>query len=451
MITAVLKDERKSPVWLKSGYGSAEVGLTAMEIMLQVYLLELYLRAGLDPLWAGAALALAVIWDAISDPLMGWISDRTPARNSRGKRLPYLILGIPISMLAFVFLFSPAQGGTDLELGVRLLCWYLILNTAVTLIIVPYLALINDLAKDAQERSEYFGWRLVFSGLGLIVGLSIPPIVAALAGQDVDELGTAGMLENRSSSAYWLAIALGVFVLLAVAAVWKRSGNSQAESSPVQMLSVLRVCIRSKAFLVVIGTFVFISIGRAVNASLALIFYKGTLGFSDSQVAVALIGLSVVVMIATPVWVWMGKRWNKGRCCVWGSLGLSILTAVAYPLLPPQSMVPVAIVVILGGLSVASVVLLESLFSDVIESDSRENDMSLTGSYYGLWRLTTKFARAIGLAVSGVFLWFIGYQEGVLEQESGVYQSVAWAFGPGVAIFFGLGTYLLWRGVRANR
>ncbi|EDY81208.1 hypothetical protein VDG1235_825 [Verrucomicrobiia bacterium DG1235] len=439
--------------WLKSGYGSAEIGLTAVEVMLQVYLLELYVSAGLNPIWAGGALAIAVIWDAVSDPVMGVVSDRTRSISSRGKRLPYMALGVPLVAVAFVFLYSPSEGTDELALFGRLLVWYLVLNTGMTLVIVPYLSLINDLAKGTADRAGFFGWRLFFSGAGLIVGLSIPAVLASRAASGSSDSDTAFLLANRSEAATWIAIVCSLATLLAMGLVWKRSGRAKAlvlsEKGP-SFFRMGRSAWRSRAFRYILLAFVFISLGRAVNASLALIFYKGTLRFSDEQVAVALIGLSLTVMAATPIWVGLARRFGKRRLSVGGSGVLAVLTAVAYPLMPPEAIGPVVFVVVAGGGAASSVVLLEALFSDVVEEDGRRLQQSLTGSYYGLWRMATKIARAGGLAVSGLFLGVIGYEKGNAEQAEGVLRSVAWAFGPGVAVFFGIGTWLLWREWRRN-
>ncbi|MDQ8187024.1 MFS transporter [Pelagicoccus sp. SDUM812002] len=441
------KGGAKASQWLKSGYGSAEVGLVSMEVMLQVYLLELYVSAGLSPAWAGTALALAVVWDAVSDPVMGVLSDRTSASSARGKRLWYVLLGSPFMAVAFVYLFSPSATGGERSLFWQLLIWYLLLNTAITMVVVPYLALINDLSKDPKDRAGFFGWRLVFSGAGLIVGLAIPPLVAHYAGSSLESGKRQALLENRSESALWISGAGLLATVLAVATVWRAAGNARADTfaGGSKILDAFKSAMSSRGFRMVVAAFVCIAMGRAVNGSLALIFYKGTLQFTDQQVAMALIGLSLTVMAATPLWVRFGDKLGKLRLSVYGSLGLTVLTAVAYPLMPPQSVGPVLFVVVAGGVVASSVVLLEALFSDVVQDDGDASQLSLSGAYYGLWRTATKMARAGGLAVSGLFLWMIGFEEGGGPQTEEVYRSVAWAFGPGVALFFAAGTWVLWQ------
>jgi len=447
MTCAIETAREKTGGLLKAGYGSAEIGLTAVEVLLQVYLLEFYVSVGLDPFAAGAALALAVVWDAISDPLMGVASDRMPGRSSRGKRLLFVGIGAPLTAIAFVFLFQPDAASGSQALFFHLLLWYLLLNTAMTLVIVPYLAMINDLAGDAEDRAAFFGWRLVFSGAGLIFGLSIPILAARQAGVDLESADAAAFSSNRADSAKWAAGILLMATVVAILSVWKASGMRavQEDTAKLGPASLLRLAWSSLSFRLVVGAFVAISMGRAINGSLVRIFYKGTLRFSEEQVAAALVGLSLTVMAATPLWVWLARRYSKRSLCLWGSVALAVLTAVVYPLMPPEAVGPLVFVVLAGGVAASSVVLLESLFSDVVESDAQSAGASLAGSYYGLWRMATKLARALGLAVSGFLLSAIGYEKGEQSQSEQVYRLVAWGFGPGVAVFFAIGVWLLWR------
>ena len=88
------------------GYGTADLGIAAVESVVQLYLLKFYSEVvGLAATWVGVALAIAMVWDAISDPLMGGISDRTSYRD--GRRRPYFVPGSILLALTFFFLFNP--------------------------------------------------------------------------------------------------------------------------------------------------------------------------------------------------------------------------------------------------------------------------------------------------------------------------------------------------------
>lgn len=430
----------------KTGFGLAEIGISAIELMLQIYLLELYLQAGLNSALAGLALAIAIAWDAVSDPLMGVISDRTPAKTAQGKRLPYFWIGSIALGLSFATLFAPPSGADQVALFFRLLLWYAILNTALTLVAVPHLAIINDLTKRESDRATLFSWRLAYGGLGLMVGLLIPTLLSNQLAQDAAYSETELVLATRSQAGIWLgalAVAACSITALSVRRRLSERPASDVSQSGYSFRRVLGAAIRSPAFIWLVAGFVSISIGRAFNSSLALIYYKTRLYLSDPQIGIILVVLTVAMLLAIPFWLRLSRRVEKSKLCIGSIAALSFLSAFVYLIFPRETLWPVLIFAAVGGALIGTIALLESLFSDTVEADSKQADLDLSGAYYGLWRMVTKIARAVGIAVAGAFLSLIGYQEGAAQQPDGVGLWVAIAFGPGVAFFFGLGAYFI--------
>lgn len=435
---------------IKAGYGVAEIGISGIELMLQVYLLELYLRVGLSPLWAGVALTLAVAWDAVSDPLMGALSDRAGKGGSANRRRLFsMLLGSVFLAVAFIALFSPQEGSSQGLLFAYLLCWYLVLNTALTMVGVPHLALINDLASSKEERADLFGWRLAMGGVGLLLGLSLPSLVAAAWHGASADSGVEQYLRNRSVVGWALGLVGTAGCALTVAIVWKRLMKVEAkfpsDVSTMAFFEGIKLVVSSRVFRVILIGFAFISVGRALNASLALIFYKVTLVFDEAKVGAMLLALSLSIMAATPVWIALSRRYSKGNLCIGGIVLLAVLGSIVYPLFPEKLLWPVLAFAIVGGFLVASVVLLESLLSDVVEKGQRDFGGNLAGASYGLWRMVMKISQAVGISITALFLYIVGYEQGVVGQSQLVARSVAWAYGPGVALFFLAGAYSVWR------
>jgi Na+/melibiose symporter-like transporter len=433
----------------KSGFGLAEIGLSAVELMLQIYLLELYVVAGLSPLFAGLALALAVLWDAVSDPLMGIISDQTKAKTAVGKRLPYFFVGSALMGVAFAFLFNPLATSDQWSLFLYLLGMYLLLNTSLTLVGVPHLAMVNDLSESKNERTDLFSWRLVCGALGLLLGLSVPLAITSALPREGLEVSQSLLLENRRVAGLVIGTAATLLSVLTGLAVWKSLGTVRsallgAETNRFSLVH-LTMAFKSRGFILVTASFAFIALGRAFNSSLALFYYKFRLGFSEKQVGSLLLVLTLVIMVSVPIWLKLSRWYEKRLLCIWGILLLTSLTTIAYPFLPHGELLPVLIVAALGGSLVACVALLESLFSDVVEEEEIQNRLQLSGVYYGLWKMVTKISRAMGLVASGLLLSGIGFIEGATEQTVAVQRGIAWAFGPGVAVFFGLSAWCIYR------
>jgi len=253
------------PVRVKAGYGSAELGLTGIEVVIQIVLLKLYTEVvGLNANLAGLTLAGAVVWDAVVDPVVGAISDRT--RTTRqGKRRPFIAFGTPALSLAFLLLLSPPVLASQLGKAVFLFVAYALVNTTIALATVPHSALAGELSGDPVERTELFAWRFMFSNLGLVSAAVILAVV------DPDADPGARMAYSP------VALALGaVAVATAVVTLWATRGRDVPSMEPPASLGVLArgllSVLRTRPFLPLFAAFVIASIGRTVNASVALFY-----------------------------------------------------------------------------------------------------------------------------------------------------------------------------------
>ena len=435
----------------KAGYGTASIGLGAVELTLQVYLLELYILAGLKPSLAGLAIAVAVFWDAVSDPLMGIISDRTSSDSLLGRRVPYLLMGAVLLGSGFSFLFSPETGDSQTSLFNQLLVWYLVVNTAMTLYSVPYLALINDVSAGENERASFFGWRIVLGSIGLLVGIGLP----AYFSPDNPQPSIEELLSSRATTGIALGIVAGVGCIFSAITILKflrghTDRRKSIPSAPYNTGAVFKQALASPLFRYMAFGFVAIAIGRSFNSSLALPYYRSTLKFTEEQFGLTILTLTIFIIASAPIWVRLANRFAKTTLFLSAVAVLAILSSIAYPSIPPKAISWVILVASIGGILVSSIVLLDSLFSDFVESEKESQSRDVSGAYYGIWRMLSKVARALGIACSGLLLSAIGYEEGSLSQDYSTERAIAWAFGPGVAFFLAAGVFLISR-TRQNR
>ena len=187
------------------GYAMADVGINAVETALRLYLLIYYTdRIGLRADLAGLALALGLLWDAVTDPVMGAISDRT-AHSRHGRRI-YVLLGGVLLALAIVLLFHPPELEGHWSRFAWLLFAFCFLNTALTIINVPHMAMAGEMTVDPHERSVLFGWRFACMNFGAVLAAALP--VVLLSGPDertVSAMGTFSLLVGAivMGSATW--------------------------------------------------------------------------------------------------------------------------------------------------------------------------------------------------------------------------------------------------------
>ncbi|MCD8481396.1 MAG: MFS transporter [Verrucomicrobia bacterium] len=423
----------------KAAYGSADFGMSAAELLVQFYLFEFYTSVlGLSPLLTGLALGIAVLWDAVSDPLMGMICDRT--RSSWGRFVPYLALGGLALPLTLFMLFNPPEIAQQAGLFAWLLCSYLLLNTAMTILGVPHMALGASLSADTHERTEIFGWKLIFGTLGLFLGILAPLVVATLYGMDVTQTEDLG--RSRGAAALLVGFSIVLTVALTLFSVARRSVTlSEEQQAPIFTWQTLidegKAILTNRFFLPLLMAFVLVAIARAMNATLALPFYKFTLELTEAEIQKWVLGVfSICILLSAAVWTVLGRRYGKKWPAFSGLLTLGLLTVIAYPLFPPGQLVGPLIAAVIGGLAVGAIILFESLVTDVAARDRNQGAWHREGMYFGFWRMGQKLARSVGLILVALVTHWIGLDVDAVRQTEETARRLAWVFGPGVGSFF---------------
>lgn len=429
------------PRTAKAGYGTADFGMSAAELLIQLYLFEFYTTVlGLSPLLTGLALGLAVLWDAVSDPVMGLICDRT--RSRWGRFVPYLVTGAIALPIALFMLFNPPGLVQQASLFGWLLLSYLLVNTAMTLLGVPHMALGATLSADTHERTEIYGWKLFFGTVGLFLGILAPLWVAVAAGLDVanvDDLGT-----SRGFAAALVGFAVLLSAAVTVLSVVRQSqGRALQQPAPGQLFTFSlmvregRAILRNRYFLPLLTAFVLVAIARAMNATLALPFYKFSLQLSEAQVQKWILGLfTLCILLSAVVWTRLGRRFGKKWPAFSGLMILGVLTVVAYPLFPPGQLSGPLIAAVIGGFAVGAIILFESLVTDVAARDRNQGVGNREGLYFGFWRMAQKIARSVGLVLVAILSQWIGLDVDAAGQSELTARRLAWVFGPGVGLFF---------------
>ena len=151
-------------------FGSASIGITAMAFVNSLYLFKYSTDVLLiAPGVMGLLYGISRIWDAISDPLIGRLSDRTKSRF--GRRRSWIFASIPATSAAFIMLWAPPAALGPFALAVWLGAALLLFSTAQTMFSVPHYALGVEMTDAYHERTRVFGIRQLMGGLGLITGL----------------------------------------------------------------------------------------------------------------------------------------------------------------------------------------------------------------------------------------------------------------------------------------
>lgn len=425
----------------KIGYGIAQLGVSGVEFAIRIHLLLFYTDvAGLRADLAGYAVAIGVIWDAITDPFMGSLSDHT--KTSWGKRRPYILFGGIALAAAYILLFSPPNFQSQEGKFVFLLISYILLNTAMTVIAVPLYALGGELTEDSHERNEVYGWLMFFFGMGTILGVVLPSL--ALGNLDMEKASLAEKAQAYSLASVYLAIVLVLSSTLTFLSTKNRDlpYTNKPTISPKEFFLSLGSVLKNKIFFPFFLSYFVGMVGIGLNGVTALYYYHYRLGLSRWQSDWIIGAFMGLIMVSLPFWIWMANHFGKKKPAFWGGFLLGCLITLAYLFLPPHHFWPPMTIAMIAGVLGGASVLFYSLVPDIVDYDEAITGEHREGLYFGVLNMGIKMSRALSIALAGNLLSWIGFVPNA-EQTPEVSTRLAWIFGPGVGSFIMAGALLL--------
>lgn len=405
-------------------YGLAELGPASVDIFLKVYLL-LYFNVilGLSPTLTSFAIGLGVLWDALLDPWIGVYSDRYYKRQGHRKLLIYL--SIVLMVILFLALWRVPNIG---QWGTFIVLFFLssLLNSAISLFSVPYIAIANDIEADNERRKAWIGWRLAFFNIGSFIGLVVPAYYLTRKGISSDP-----SLPYKESTVI-LSVILALCTVLSVYFVYRRqkfkTEQSKSESS-VQLMQL----VRDRKFLQMMLSYFVVNCGLGLNSALALYYYKDYLNLTEQQTQIILVGFLFVFTLSIPLWVLLTRYFSKTRLIVGGALLMGVFTALSFPQFKGVNFAVIfSLASVLGGVLVGVAVVLEIYLSDFLKDKEDETGQNVSGQYLGIWKMASKISRAVAIALAGP----------ILETAHNP-QVLANYFGWGVGLFFILSALIM--------
>jgi len=393
------------PLGLCLGYGLGSVG-TGIYNTVPGLLLLIYMTDTLGvPAWlAGLGIFVPKLWDVITDPWMGSISDRTQTRF--GRRRPWLLLGGLSLPLLFVALFRTPDFG-DPILG---FCWvlgfYILCATAYTVFSVPYIAMPAEMTDDYDEVTRLMAWRMALLTVGVLVSGALAPML-------VEQLGGGG----RAGYAMMSTI---IAALLAAAMIGTFFGTRRAPQRERQpehppFWSSLRAALRVKPFAILGGGYFLQHTG--VGAVLAVVPYFASYVLEGGEGTVTIFFVCLVgpAFATMPLWVAVSRRTGKLAAYVAAMLLFGGAAASLW-LASPNALWLVYLQVALVGVGWAGTELFPfSMLPDVIAADRQQSGARREGTFTGLWTALDKSSLALGGLLASLALAVTGF----VESEAG--------------------------------
>lgn len=392
------------------GFGVCDLGgnlfFTALGFWSLNYLTD---TVGLSAALAGTAVMVGKLWDAVTDPVMGYISDRT--RSRWGRRRPYLLFGSLPLLVAMVFFFT----NPHLQNPVLLTLWaigaLMLLNTAYTVVNIPYNSLTPELTADYHERTSLNGFRFGFAVIGTIVGAAaVQPIL--------------GAFPNKSAGFTAVGAILGLIMALAALTTFfsvREQEHTKEELPREGFFSTYLGVFKNIPYIIVLITFALHLMALNFLQGI-LVYYTKYVYKNEGLTTPSMILLLVVAMACIPVSVWVSKKIGKKRTYQIAFAVLSAACALIFALghlLGPSFFLGM---MVFAGVGIGfGYVAPWAMVPDTIEYDAHRTGERKEGAFYGMWTFTSKVGQSLSIFISGLILSAGGYVAEAVQSPKAIF------------------------------
>ena len=402
-----MKKDRENSFLARCAYGAADIyGGGAFVVISTFFTVFLTKALGMPPALAGTIPLIGKVWDAITDPVMGNITDRTHSRF--GAKRFYILIGSFISAITFILLWVPLEQATIGLKYIFYMLMYMLFSTGFTIVMVPYNALLPDMVDDYTIRGRFTGVRMAFSAFGNI-----------LAGL----LSTLIITDNTDAGRYMLvALIFGAIFCIAILITFFGTWEKQ---KPVIKISLKEsftqsfTVYKSRCFQLFILIFIFGQAATDFVTGLAVYYIDDVLnayggGRFTYLMGVILISQFIGMLIFNPV---MAKT-NKKMPILIG-FPIRILATLAMLFFSHEG---ANFTIILGltfiiGLGMAgSSVTIYALLADMADVDELITSINRPGTCSGMATFIRKICAGLSISIIGLLLALVGYDETVASE-----------------------------------
>ena len=389
----------------KIGYGSGDFAFNLYWQGISLYLFYFYTDVlGLPNAMAGIIYAIGSFWDAGTDPIMGYLADRT--RTRWGRYRPYLLfVPIPMAFGYLLLLWHPGDMSIT-ALGIVALIGQLIFRLLFTMASTPYSALMARMTSNSEDRAGMAGARMLFAYLGAFS-------VVALAG---------GLLENADSDREAFMSLAVISGILATVIFWicfaicREPPEDDAQAPNLTIKQSFISLRQNTPFLVVFAAVVLMTTGTTVIGKTMIYFFEYQMGDrKGAQIALMAFGLTGLLVI--PFWTFVTLKTSKRLVWMVGSflLSLALLAFLVNPA-TSQNMVILNYIAMSFGAG-AFAITFWGMLPDTVEYGEWKTGHRVESMVFGFATFAQKSAVALSALILGVLLDVIGYQAGIVQSE----------------------------------
>ena len=410
------------------GLGAAPFGIK--ENGFSYFLLIFYSQVlGLEPVLASLALSIAIAVDAVTDPLIGYISDNW--RSRWGRRHPFMYASIIPICVSYAVMWNPPDFvlGEQMRLFGYLVLMAVTIRVFLTFFEVPNTALISELTADYDVRTELMGLRFMFGWLGGI-GMAFLAYSTFLASTD----GSNGILNAPGYAQYGLAAAVLMFVGMTVSSLGTHRTiphlhvpPAHEQMSPRVVIREIFEVMRNRNFLALLLASVCFGAAGGFQAALSLYFHTFFWELQTSQLAIFTMFQALAAVCAVPIARLLGHRFDKKHAAL-GSFAVMLLVGPSMWLLRLADVLPAngdpALFPILLAHNFTQVliiivfyILFGSMMADVVEDSAVDTSRRSEGVIFAARAFAGKMVAGLGILMAGLVLTLINLPQNAKPEE----------------------------------
>ncbi len=385
----------KVGTWTKVKYGAAGLGAGLTDMPISLLMLPLYTEfLGVPPYVAGLVALIAGWWDAIVDPLVGILSDRT--RTRLGRRRPFLLaFAFPLGF-SFWWLFNPWLG----NIGASFLVAFLLFKLAFSSVMIPLYSLGAEMSPNYDERTSIMSFVRSFAIVGLLLGVAMPLLALRLWPNGTEGYNAVGAI---------VGVVVVVTVLVSFFGTRENPTAYRAEKKQTGTMKAVRVFVANRAFWCTMAGHLGGQVGSQVSATLLVYFGLHYMKISVDQAMMAVLPYMIGSLVAIPVWNRISSRYDK-KIALSGALFVAGLGMLCVLVVPPGGLYLLMAVIAVAGLGFGAVLVLPlSMMAEVVDTNELKTGERWEGAAFGLLGFIEKLSRNAAVFIAMAALSWLGY------------------------------------------
>ena len=404
----------------KIGYGLGSIAIPIGYDFASGFMLFFFTTiAGIQPAFAGTIIFIAVLWDAISDPIMGIISDNCTSKY--GKRRPFLLASaVPYGLsVALLFLAVPLEGGWK---NAYYLVMALIFWTAYTMMYIPYNTLGATLSLDPSERTRLSSYRQMFNFVGTAMATAVPTFL----------IGTfIGLGVGKPMAWFYVACILGVVATLAILASWRATRgkeiieNSDREKVRLpQVWGEIKEIFKLRAYILVILGLLFYYVGHTINIGNALFVGQTLLNISEDALSIIYVIVILTSLVVVPIVGKLAVKFDKKNVFI-AALTFSGVVCIIAKFMGLSTLPQFCVLIALWSIGQATFwVLSYVLLFDIIEVDEFIYGKRRDATLIAYQSFVKKVGAAVAAQMAGLILQWSGYNAALQVQPESAFSAI---------------------------